>query len=148
MELNDRKDTLNQPFSQLSHMSEMNIVYYEERQQKAAEITSDNILIKTLQDALDLMVEPGLMNVKNLILHKENIDPTFFDLKTGLAGEILQKFVNYQIRLAIVGDFTNISSESLKAFILECNRGNQIFFVEDVDAAKQKLFVLWIQWLG
>ena len=121
-------------------MPEMNISFYEEGQHKAAEVTSDQILIKNLQDALDLMVKPGLMNVRNLILHKENIDPAFFDLRTGLAGEILQKFVNYRIRLAIIGDFTNITSESLRAFVIECNRGNQIFFVEDIEAAKQKLF--------
>ncbi|MDD5437879.1 MAG: DUF4180 domain-containing protein [Patescibacteria group bacterium] len=120
----------------------MNITFYEEGQRKAVEIASDQVLIKTVQDALDTMANPKLMNVRNMILHKENIDPAFFDLKTGLAGEILQKFVNYGIRLAIVGDFTNIASESLRAFILECNRGNQIFFVEDVDAARKKLFIL------
>ncbi len=59
----------------------------------------------------------------------------FYDLKTQIAGEILQKYANYRVKLAIVGDFEKYTSNSLKAFILECNRGNQIFFCSDLDIA-------------
>jgi hypothetical protein len=104
-----------------------------------AEIASGKIIIKSTQDALDLMVNPKTEGAKSIIVHKENIVPEFFNLKTGLAGEILQKFVNYQRRLAIVGDFKNITSESLKAFIIESNRGNHIFFVENIENAKKML---------
>ena len=41
-----------------------------------------------------------------MIIHEKNITPEFFDLKNRMAGEILQKFSNYRIRLAIVGDRT------------------------------------------
>jgi len=51
----------------------------------------------------------------------------------------LQKFVNYHIKLAIVGDFKNITSEPLKAFVYESNRGNEIFFLEDVETAIARL---------
>ncbi len=54
----------------------------------------------------------------------------FFDLKSGIAGEILQKFSNYLVRLAIVGDFSKYANKSLKDFIFESNKGGQINFVD------------------
>ena len=76
---------------------------------------------------------------RRIIIDRKNIAPDFFDLSTRLAGEILQKFVTYQVKLAIIGDFSD-ASESLKTFIYESNRGNQIFFVPDIETAKTKLF--------
>ena len=70
-----------------------------------AEITADEILIRTTQDALDLMVNCVYNGADRIILHEKNIAPEFFDLKTRLAGDILQKFSNYRARLAIVGHF-------------------------------------------
>ncbi|MCY9698286.1 DUF4180 domain-containing protein [Paenibacillus alginolyticus] len=63
----------------------------------------------------------------------------FFDLKTRLAGEILQKFINYHVKVAIVGDFSGFSSESLKDFIFECNKGKDIFFLSNEEEAIDKL---------
>jgi hypothetical protein len=37
-----------------------------------------------------------------LLLLEDDLGPAFFDLRTGLAGELLQKFVNFRIPLAIV----------------------------------------------
>ena len=55
----------------------------------------------------------------------------FFDLSTKIAGGILQKLINYKMKLAIIGDFYAYESKALKDFIHECNTGNNIFFVED-----------------
>jgi hypothetical protein len=55
----------------------------------------------------------------------------FFQLTTKLAGEILQKFINYNIKLAMAGDFSVYKSKSLKNFICESNKGKDIFFVSD-----------------
>jgi len=41
--------------------------------------------------------------------------------------------------LAIIGDFEKFSSKALNAFIVECNRGNEIFFVSDIKTAIKKL---------
>jgi len=60
-------------------------------------------------------------------------------LTTKLAGEILQKFINYDVKLAIVGDFSVYTSKSLKAFIYECNKGKDIFFLSDENQAIGKL---------
>lgn len=76
---------------------------------------------------------------EKLIIYKHNITNDFFDLKNGMAGEILQKFSNYRIRLAIVGDFSEFDSKSLKDFIYESNQGKQINFLDSVSEALNKL---------
>jgi len=118
----------------------MKTIIHEQDGEKIAQITSDAIVINNERDALDLMVDPQLCGARKIIIDRKNIIPDFFKLSTRIAGDVLQKFVTYQVKLAIVGDFGNVASESLKAFIYESNRGNQIFFVGDVETAKKKLF--------
>ena len=97
-----------------------------------AEILSDKLVITTAQDALDLIGNCSYQGADKIILHKKNITEDFFDLKTGLAGEVLQKFSNYRMQLVIVGDFSQYASKSLKDFILESNKGKLVNFVESV----------------
>lgn len=104
-----------------------------------AEVTADHVLIKNTEDGLDLMGNVYYQGFDKVILHERNITSDFFDLKTGIAGEILQKFSNYRIRLAIVGDFSAYESKSLKDFILESNQFKQINFVASVDDAVHQL---------
>jgi hypothetical protein len=104
-----------------------------------AEITSGEILIRTTQDALDLMVNCVYNGADRIILHQENIVPEFFDLKSGLAGEILQKFSNYRARLAIIGDFEEVKSKSLRDFIRESNKHGRVVFVASPEEAREKL---------
>ena len=94
-----------------------------------AELTEDNEKIREVGDILDLIAEIGQNDCNALIIHESAINKDFFDLKTGFAGEILQKFSNYRVRLAITGDFGKYRGKSLRDFIRECNRGNLIFFV-------------------
>ncbi|MNC73477.1 hypothetical protein D3C75_1246860 [compost metagenome] len=60
-------------------------------------------------------------------------------MKTRLAGEILQKFINYSVKSAIVGDFSVYSSKGLKDFIYECNNGRDIFFLSTEEEAIERL---------
>lgn len=62
----------------------------------------------------------------------------FFDLSSGLAGAVIQKFVNCQLRVAIVGDIP-APSEALAAFIRESNRGEAVWFVASLDELEQRL---------
>ena len=105
---------------------------------KVAEVVTDGIIITNAQDALDLMVDPALEGARRIIIDRKNIAADFFDLSSRLAGEILQKFAQYQVKLAIIGDFSD-ASESLKAFIYESNRGSEIFFCASAEEAKKKL---------
>lgn len=92
------------------------------------------------QAALDLVATVGFEAGTNLIiLSKEALSEEFFDLRTGLAGEILQKFINYRMKLAIIGDFTAYNSKSLRDFIYECNGGRDMFFVANKAEAIERL---------
>ena len=97
------------------------------------------MVISTIEDAFNLMADLYYQNYDAIILHEENITPTFFDLKTGIAGEILQKFSNYKMRLAIVGDFTTYDSKSFNDFVFESNKNRQINFVGSVEGAMEQL---------
>lgn len=103
------------------------------------EVISAEIVINTPQDALDLMVAAGEYDAQRIIIREQHLHADFFELRTGLAGEIAQKSVNYQVKLAVVGSFEKYQSNSLRAFMLESNRGNLLFFVADVESAITKL---------
>lgn len=96
---------------------------------KISEIISDAVIIKTSEDGLDLLGNLYYQEVDKVILHHKNITPAFFNLKSGIAGELLQKFSNYRVRLAIVGDFTAYPGKSIRDFIYESNKKGQINFV-------------------
>jgi hypothetical protein len=107
---------------------------------KAVEIRSEEVVVLTEQDALDIMANIGyLYDSRKIILHKKNLGEDFFDLNSGLAGGILQKFSNYRVRLAVVGDFSGYESNRLKEFILESNKGKQVNFVGDLSKAMESL---------
>ncbi len=117
----------------------MRIELFESNGIALAEIVSDKIEIKDAQSALDLIANCGYQGADGIVMHEENISPDFFELKTGLAGEVLQKFSNYKMKLAIVGDFSKYTSKSLTDFIYESNKGRQISFVKSLEEAKQAL---------
>lgn len=102
---------------------------------KIAEVISDKILINCIEDALDLIGNIYYQGFDRMLLHEKNISPDFFDLKTKLAGDVLQKFTQYRMPLTIIGDFSNYSSNSLKDFIFESNKGKQVNFQFSVDEA-------------
>lgn len=104
-----------------------------------AELIADEVVVKEVQDALDIMANAAYSGATTLIFHEKNITPDFFDLKTGIAGDILQKFSNYNMPLAIVGDFSKFTSKSLRDFIYESNKGGKVNFVASVEEAKEKL---------
>ena len=103
-------------------------------------IQSDAPLIADAQSALDL-----IMTVKyetdctNIAINQQALVDDFFVLSTRLAGEILQKFINYGIRLAIYGDFSKYTSKPLRDFIYESNRGKHIYFQPTAALAVDKL---------
>lgn len=102
---------------------------------KIAEIISEETIISTTEDGLDLLENVYYQGFGRFMLNEKNITPAFFDLKNGIAGEILQKFSTYRVRLAIVGDFSKYKSKSLSAFIFESNKGRQINFVNSTTEA-------------
>lgn len=70
---------------------------------------------------------------------KEGVTEKFFILSSGLVGEILQKFINYQVKIATFGDYSKYTSKPLRDFIYESNKGNDIFFVNSKEEAIMRL---------
>jgi len=104
-----------------------------------AEVLPGYVKISSSEEILDLIAEAGYQDCIALILHCESLHEDFFDLKTGLAGEILQKFSNYRMKLSVIGDFSGYGGKSLKDFIRESNRTGIITFVESLEEALLKL---------
>lgn len=118
----------------------MEIKIVRENEKKIAIIKSNELLITDVQSALDFIAtvryETGC---DRIILDKISICEDFFRLSTKLAGDILQKFINYYVKIAIIGDFSVYTSKSLKDFIYESNNGKDIFFLPDEMQAIKKL---------
>ena len=108
-------------------------------QAKVAEIQAEGLVLTSVEDGLSLLGDLYYQGFDKIILHEENIVPEFFDLKTKLAGEVLQKFVQYRMPLAVVGDFSKYASKSLRDFIYECNQGRQVNFVQELSSALKDL---------
>lgn len=104
-----------------------------------AELREPQLVVNSLEDALDLLGNIYYQGFDRLVLHEHQLTEAFFDLKTKLAGDILQKFSNYRVRLAIVGQFEKYNSERLKEFIRESNSGNLIYFSETLEESLNKL---------
>lgn len=117
----------------------MDLKIIEVEEIKIAQLAAKDAVISTVQDAIDLLGNADYLGARRVNLEQQNLDPKFFDLKTGIAGEILQKYANYQMKLAIIGEFEKFQSNALSAFIVECNRGSHIFFVPDHDSALKAL---------
>ena len=66
-------------------------------------------------------------------------EPVLTDAQSGLAGEILQKFVNYQVKMAVYGDFSRYTSKPLRDFIYESNQGEHFWFVPTREEALRRL---------
>lgn len=99
-------------------------------------VNSDEVTIKDISSAVDFVMETKYKtNCDKIALNKSAITEDFFILSSGLAGEILQKFVNYGIKFAIYGDYSKYTSGPLRDFIYESNQGEDVFFVKDADEA-------------
>lgn len=109
-------------------MKEKTIISHQTDGLTFLEIRSEEQFINNVQDVLNLFGELYGQYYDGIILYERNITHDFFDLQTKLAGEILQKFSNYRIRLVIVGDWSKYTSRSLEAFITESNRGKTVNF--------------------
>lgn len=124
----------------MSDTSIMKIEIHEHDGNKIAEVIADQVLITNAEDSLQILVDLYYQDFDKIILHEKNISADFFDLKSKLAGEILQKFSNFRVRLAIVGDFSKYPGQSIKDFIFESNKDRQINFMTSLADAKNKLF--------
>ena len=118
----------------------MNIEYIKDNGIEIAVVSGDDVVITDTQSALDLaMTVKYETKAARFVIDKNMICEDFFVLSTGMAGEILQKFMNYQVKMAVYGDYSHYTSKPLKDFIYESNHGKDFFFVSTKEEAIQKL---------
>ncbi|MCX6143490.1 MAG: DUF4180 domain-containing protein [Ignavibacteriales bacterium] len=80
--------------------------------------------IEREKDAVALIGLCGEHSAERLLLYAGNLSESFFDLKSGLAGAVLQKFANYHVKVALVIS-ADLVQGRFKEYVLEANRGNQ-----------------------
>lgn len=92
------------------------------------------------RDASDLIGDAISANAAWVAIPVGRLADGFLTLSTRMAGEFLQKLVNYRLRVAIVGDLgAALDSEALNAFVIESNRGQTVWFVDSLDALRDRL---------
>ncbi len=105
-----------------------------------AVVESSEVVITDAQSAMDILISAKYeLDTKNIVIDKKLITEDFFILSRGVAGEILQKYVNYGGRIAIYGDYSHYTSKPLKDFIYESNKGRDVFFVATQEEAIERL---------
>ena len=104
-------------------------------------VPSEGPRLRSDRDAVNLIGEAGAHRARMIAVPVERFDPDFFRLKTRIAGEFLQKFVIYQVRLAVVGDISAFVDESsaLSDFVRESNRGQDVWFVANHNDLRNRL---------
>ncbi|MFY0530193.1 DUF4180 domain-containing protein [Archangium gephyra] len=94
-----------------------------------------------VRDAAELLSLAWEHEATLVAIPAERLGEAFFKLATGVAGELAQKFVNYRMRLAILGDISAqvANSKALHSFVYESNRGASLWFVKDREALVARL---------
>ena len=94
----------------------------------------DGPLLATSRDASDLVGDVFSASAELVIIPAQRLGADFLRLSSGLAGEVLQKFVNYRLKVAILGDISAAMAASgpLRDFVTESNRGASVWFAPDL----------------
>ena len=92
-------------------------------------------------DTHDLIGQAMFDGAELVVIPAERLGDDFFTLRTGVAGELLQKFVNYHLRLAVLGDISArvAASPALRDFVYEANRGRHAWFLPDRPTLNERL---------
>ena len=101
----------------------------------------DGPVLSTERDAVDLIGDVLSIGAEVVAVPVDLLDADFFDLSTGLAGALMQKFVNYQLTLAVIGDISEYvaASRALHDLVYEVNHGNEVWFLPDHHALDARI---------
>jgi hypothetical protein len=91
--------------------------------------------------ALDLIGDAFGRDAQVVAVPVERVADEFFRLRSGIAGDVMQKFVSYRLRLVVVGDVSVhvAASTALRDFVHETNQGGHIWFLPDLDTLAERL---------
>jgi hypothetical protein len=104
-------------------------------------ISQNEPMTYSLHNINDLLSLAFAENIELIALPVISLEKCFFQLENRVAGEFIQKFVNYKIRLAFVGNIEKYthSSKALADFVYESNHGKACWFVENHAELEHKL---------
>ena len=105
---------------------------------------SEGKKLRTDRDAVDLIGDARGAGAETIAIPVERLDEDFFVLRMRVAGEFVQKFVTYGVRLAILGDISKYANESkaFHDFVYEANRGRDLWFVTNREELDQRLLTV------
>jgi Domain of unknown function (DUF4180) len=108
---------------------------------RVLECAAEGALLRNDRDIADLIALAWEKRAKLIVLPVVRLGDEFFHLKTRIAGGIVQKFVNYELRLAIMGDISKYvgASSAFRDFVAEANRGRHLWLVSDIGELSQRL---------
>ncbi|TDC50884.1 DUF4180 domain-containing protein [Actinomadura sp. KC345] len=100
----------------------------------------DGPQVATVEDALDL-IGAAFLGAEVVAVPASRLAPAFFALGTRFAGEVMQKFANYRLRLVVIGDISEhlASSSALRALVRESNAAGHVWFLPDLEALDARL---------
>ncbi len=115
--------------------------FYELHGVRVLECVPDGSKLQTYNDAVELIGKTFENHATLIVIPVECLNDEFFQLKTRIAGELIQKFVQYRRRLVVVGDISRHLAESsaLRAFVNESNRGKDVWFLASLEHLNQRL---------
>jgi hypothetical protein len=115
--------------------------FYELHGVRVLECVPDGARLRTYNDAVDLVGKSFEDHATLIVIPVDCLDDDFFTLSTRIAGELIQKIVQYRRRLVIVGDISGFLAESsaLRAFVAESNRGKDVWFLPSLEELNDRL---------
>lgn len=108
---------------------------------RVLEYSAEGPSLSTTQDAITLIGEATEHGAGLIVLPASRLSDDFFRLRTGVAGNFLQKFVTYGVRIAILGDFAAAAERSpaFRDLIRESNRGHIVWFLSEREELETRL---------
>lgn len=105
-----------------------------ENERRIVLASDSGIFIQTSGDIADAL--GACLGTPGLLLTEHDLAPEFFDLRTGLAGDLFQRFINYRQRVAIVLPNPAAHGERFSELAYEHTSHNMIRIVRSEEEAK------------
>lgn len=99
--------------------------------------TSFTGVLSSEKDAVDMVSACFSNDTGNLLLHERSVSPDFFNLRTGLAGAVLNKFQTYNIKTALIIQDTGLLEGRFGEMVMESNKGNDFRVYDSIQAAEE-----------
>lgn len=117
----------------------MNYKVIEKDNKKYIACISGELKLSSERDATDFISACWEIDTSLLMIYSEALSEDFFNLRTGLAGAVLQKFINYRIKVATVIENQENLNDRFKEMILESNKRNDFRVFKDAIEAESWL---------